>query len=85
MFFELILQKVLFDPRLWKLPRRWKPWKTNCTFSTVPTALGKLGKRPPSFPQFPQPLLLDIVMKRKEARLPQRSNQNRVDKTLVKA
>jgi len=22
----------------------WKPWKTNCMFSTVPTALGKLGK-----------------------------------------
>jgi hypothetical protein len=23
----------------------WKPWKTNCMFSTVPTALGKLGKK----------------------------------------
>ena len=54
-------------------------------FSTVPTALGKLGKRPPSFPQFPQPLLLDIVYEAKKKRLPERSNQNRVDKTLVKA
>ena len=54
-------------------------------FSTVPTALGKLGKRRPSFPQFPQPLLLDIVMKRKEERLPARSNQNRVDKRQLKA
>ena len=23
----------------------WKPWKTNCMFSTVPTALGKLSFR----------------------------------------
>jgi hypothetical protein len=85
-FFELTLQKVLFfDRRLWKLPRRWKPWKTNCIFSTVPTALGKLGKSAPRFPQFPQPLLLDIVMQRKEKRLPERFNQNRVDKRLVKA
>jgi hypothetical protein len=54
-------------------------------FSTVPTALGKLGKIPPSFPQFPQPLRLDIVMKRKEERLPERFNQNRVDKRQMKA
>jgi hypothetical protein len=54
-------------------------------FSTVPPALGKLGKIPPSFPQFPQPLRLDIVMKRKEERLPERFNQNRVDKRQMKA
>lgn len=45
----------------------------------------KTRQIPPSFPQFPQPLLLDIVIKRKEQRLPERSNQNRVDKRLVKA
>jgi len=45
---------------------RWKPWKTNCLFSTVPTALGKLGQLRPSFPQFPQPLRLDIVLEKKE-------------------
>jgi hypothetical protein len=44
---------------------RWKPWKTNCLFSTVPTALGKLGKLRPSFPQFPQPLMLDIVLEKR--------------------
>ena len=42
----------------------WKPWKTNCMFSTVSTALGKLGQLRPSFPQFPQPLRLDIVLKK---------------------
>ena len=63
----------------------WKTRQKTAEFPTVSTALGKLGKRPPSFPQFPQPLLLDIVMKRNEERLPERSNQNRVDKRQMKA
>ncbi len=45
----------------------------------------KTRQTAPSFPQFPQPLLLDIVMKKKEKRLPERSNQNRVDKRQMKA
>ena len=44
---------------------RWKPWKTNYMFSTLPTALGKLGQLRPSFPQFPQPLRLDIVLEKR--------------------
>jgi len=69
---------------------QWKPWKTNCMFSTVPTALGKLGKKRPTFPQFPQPycwiLLLreENVMKKRKA-IAQGPNQNRVDKRLPKA
>jgi hypothetical protein len=44
---------------------RWKPWKTNCMFSTVPAALGKLGQLRLSFPQFPQPLRLDIGLQKR--------------------
>ena len=32
-----------FGPQAMETAARWKPWKTNRLFSTVPTALGKLG------------------------------------------
>lgn len=84
-FFDLTLQKVLFSTVGYGNCRAVGTVENELHVSTVPTALGKLGKIPPSFPHFPQPLLLDIVMKKKEEPLPERSNQNRVDKTLVKA
>jgi hypothetical protein len=55
-----------FDHRLWKLPRRGNRGKPTTCFPPFPTALGKLGQLRPSFPQFPQPLLLDIVLKKKK-------------------
>jgi hypothetical protein len=63
----------------------WKPWKTNYMFSPVPTALGKLGQLRSIFPQFPQPLMLDIVLEKKETTPSRRPKQNRVDKMQSKA
>ncbi|HLA10934.1 MAG TPA: hypothetical protein VJ023_10110 [Pyrinomonadaceae bacterium] len=54
-------------------------------FCTVPTALGKPGKLRSSFPQFPQPLLLDIVMKKKTEKRFSKADPIRVDKMLLKA
>jgi hypothetical protein len=45
----------------------------------------KTRQTAPSFPQFPQPLLLDIVYEEKRKTIAERFNQNRVDKTPVKA
>jgi len=64
-FFGPTFKKVIFGPQAMETAAPWKPWKTNCMFSTVPTALGKLGQLRPSFPQFPQPLRLDIVLEKK--------------------
>ena len=51
--------------------------RSHCAWKTQQTA--------PSFPQFPQPLLLDIVYEEKRKTIAERSNQNRLDKTPVKA
>jgi hypothetical protein len=55
---------MLLNPRLWKLQRSGNRGKRTICFPPFPTALGKLGTAS-SFPQFPQPLLLDVVMKKK--------------------
>jgi len=39
------LKKAIFGTQAMETAAPWKPWKTNCMFSTVPTALGKLGKK----------------------------------------
>ncbi len=55
-----------FDHRLWKLPRRGNRGKRTACFPPFPPRLENSAKDiAPSFPQFPQPLLLDIVRKKK--------------------
>lgn len=84
--FEALLEETGFlDRRLWKLPRRGKRGKRTACFPPFPPRLENSAKNTtPSFPQFPQPLLLDIVMKKKTD-VPRRPNQIGLDKMVLKA
>jgi len=65
----------------------WKPWKTNCMFSTVPTALGKLDKKHRAeFPTVPTASTAGYCFEEKKETTPaRRPNQNRLDKMQLKA